>query len=161
AFEDEPLDIRRQVGMGLVPVSARHLDQHEAAATRLVLVGELAAELFDARDRELDELREEAGLHRIRRRHDDGFDDATRFVLAQSRGGLFERIVVHGYSGSEVTDWRSSRAASGCSPTGSSHSARLAASRAVSPSRRRRMRRSPNVSNCSKSTTPCLYSSRT
>ena len=152
SFEDEALDVRRQVRVGLVAVATGHLHQHEAPPVSLVLGGERGAQLFDARDGQLEELGEEAGVDRVGRGHDDCLDDAARLVGSQTLGGFVERVVVHGYSGSEPTVSRPpSRALSG-----SSHSARLAASRAVSPSRNRRTRRSPNVSNCSRSTTPCL-----
>ena len=57
-LQHEALDVGDLVWMGLVPVAARDAHQHEAAALALVLVRELRAELFNARDGQLDQLGE-------------------------------------------------------------------------------------------------------
>src|SRR5262249_9152133 len=103
ALEDEPLDVGGQVGVRLVPVPTGHLDQHEAAPPLVVLVGELTAERFDGRARELEELCEESGVDRVRGRHDHRLDHTPGFVCAQALGRVLERVVVHGYSVSEGT----------------------------------------------------------
>ena len=76
ALEHEVLHVRRQIGMRLEPVAAGDAGEDESAPVVVVLGRELRAQLLDARDRQLDQLGEHAGLDRFGRSQDDGLDGA-------------------------------------------------------------------------------------
>ena len=80
ALEHESLDVGREVGMGLEPVPPGDEGEHEAAPGVLVFLGEVVAQLVDARHRELHQLGQQPGVDGLERGEHHRLDDATRLV---------------------------------------------------------------------------------
>ena len=101
-FEHEPFDVGREVGMGLEPVPAGDQREHEAPSRPVVLLLELAAQLVNARHRQLHQLREQPGIDRLERGEHDRLDDAARFVTAEIVRGVQEVVGSQGTSSSRL-----------------------------------------------------------
>ena len=74
--QQEALDVRRQVGRGLIAPAAGDLDQFEPVAGRDVRLGELLAPLFDQDGRLFEQLSEELGGNGVVGNQHDRLDRA-------------------------------------------------------------------------------------
>ena len=54
AVEQEPLDVRRQLGMGLIPPSAGHLHELEPVPSLVIDLGQTATQFIDESGRLLE-----------------------------------------------------------------------------------------------------------
>ena len=90
--EQEALDVRRQVGVGLVAVAAGDAHQLEAAALGLVAGGQLVAPPLDVGDRALEQLGQQLGRHRIVGDQHDRLDRPQVVAVVGGQSNVVELV---------------------------------------------------------------------